>query len=483
MTLTRESLPLRPTEGWIVPVLVVVQGLILGVGRGRPGVGQRPRARSPTAWSCVRWPAWPSGSSAPRSAGAAGRRTSSAPCSPRLVIPILAGLAVEPGASIAAGVPRHGGRLGRRVPGPRLAAPAVHGPGGPLHPRAGRRRVGDDAVRLVRGVRPSPAARCRRHGGPRAAREHGPHTARPAGRTSSPSRPRRCSCSSRCTPSTSARPGSGAGSATRRRSRRCTSAAGRCSSSSRWRARWSSRRARRRRPLAGAWDGLDDQLIDIGEEFGRLFPTGGDLRGGGGVTFGSTAPHPAALVSATTGSRSRRPCHRRPRVFGGGRRRTTRSRWALGRSRPASRWRWRPAQPLLDGTRRGAGPGPDRPSRRSPSARTTSGTRSSWRRDADGRSTARPTCSCSATTGGSRASTCPDAARRIHARRSWVLRPVRGARRSPATSSAPPPRTTRSTSRSATPTLPPDALGNDARELLAAHGGRIALAGPVSTSP
>lgn len=42
-------------------------------------------------------------------------------------------------------------------------------------------------------------------------------------------------------------------------------------------------------PLAGAWDGIDDQLIRIAQDVGRLFPVGGALRGGGGVTFGSTA--------------------------------------------------------------------------------------------------------------------------------------------------------------------------------------------------
>ena len=42
-------------------------------------------------------------------------------------------------------------------------------------------------------------------------------------------------------------------------------------------------------PLAGAWDGMDDQLIRIAQDVGRLFPVGGALRGGGGVTFGSTA--------------------------------------------------------------------------------------------------------------------------------------------------------------------------------------------------
>jgi len=42
-------------------------------------------------------------------------------------------------------------------------------------------------------------------------------------------------------------------------------------------------------PLAGAWDGVNDQLVKVGQEIGRLFPVGGDIRGGGGVTFGSAA--------------------------------------------------------------------------------------------------------------------------------------------------------------------------------------------------
>lgn len=42
-------------------------------------------------------------------------------------------------------------------------------------------------------------------------------------------------------------------------------------------------------PLAGAWSGLDDQLVDVGQEIGRLFPVGPDVRGGGGVNFGPTA--------------------------------------------------------------------------------------------------------------------------------------------------------------------------------------------------
>ncbi len=41
-------------------------------------------------------------------------------------------------------------------------------------------------------------------------------------------------------------------------------------------------------PLAGAWEGIGDQLIDIGEELAGFLPEGGDLRPFGGVTFGST---------------------------------------------------------------------------------------------------------------------------------------------------------------------------------------------------
>ncbi len=42
-------------------------------------------------------------------------------------------------------------------------------------------------------------------------------------------------------------------------------------------------------PLAGAWNGVDDQFIQIGQEIARLFPMGPDTRGGGAVTFGSSA--------------------------------------------------------------------------------------------------------------------------------------------------------------------------------------------------
>ena len=42
-------------------------------------------------------------------------------------------------------------------------------------------------------------------------------------------------------------------------------------------------------PLAGAWDGISDQAVDTFEEIARLLPAGGDWRGGGGVSFGSSA--------------------------------------------------------------------------------------------------------------------------------------------------------------------------------------------------
>ncbi len=42
-------------------------------------------------------------------------------------------------------------------------------------------------------------------------------------------------------------------------------------------------------PLAGLWGGLGGRLVQAGKEIGRLLPAGGDVRGGGGVAFGSAA--------------------------------------------------------------------------------------------------------------------------------------------------------------------------------------------------
>jgi transglutaminase-like putative cysteine protease len=44
-------------------------------------------------------------------------------------------------------------------------------------------------------------------------------------------------------------------------------------------------------PLAGAWDGAVDNLYELGETIARFLPTGANLRGGGGVSFG-----PAAII-------------------------------------------------------------------------------------------------------------------------------------------------------------------------------------------
>ncbi len=41
-------------------------------------------------------------------------------------------------------------------------------------------------------------------------------------------------------------------------------------------------------PLAGAWRSLDGQLVDVAETIGRMFPVGGELRPVGGVVFSST---------------------------------------------------------------------------------------------------------------------------------------------------------------------------------------------------
>ncbi len=42
-------------------------------------------------------------------------------------------------------------------------------------------------------------------------------------------------------------------------------------------------------PLAGAWTGLNRQLVQFTKQFQGYFPVGGDVRGGGGVSFGPTA--------------------------------------------------------------------------------------------------------------------------------------------------------------------------------------------------
>ena len=80
--------------------------------------------------------------------------------------------------------------------------------------------------------------------------------------------PRRCSasprssCSSARTSSTSSPNGCGGGSAIRPRSRRSTCAAGRCSSRSRSLASFVLTQTAASAPLAGAWDGVEDGLLE-----------------------------------------------------------------------------------------------------------------------------------------------------------------------------------------------------------------------------
>ena len=52
-------------------------------------------------------------------------------------------------------------------------------------------------------------------------------------------------------------------------------------------------------PLAGAWQGLDQRLVDVGLEIARLFPAGGPTRFGG-ATFGSTISVSGQWVSDNT---------------------------------------------------------------------------------------------------------------------------------------------------------------------------------------
>ena len=78
-------------------------------------------------------------------------------------------------------VPLHRERNRGGLAGPRLARPAVHHAGGPLHPRPGWRGLGHRAVPRVRGLQASAAPRGRPDRGPRAALQHGAHRSRPAG--------------------------------------------------------------------------------------------------------------------------------------------------------------------------------------------------------------------------------------------------------------------------------------------------------------
>ena len=86
-----------------------------------------------------------------------------------LVIPILAGQAALARRVDRPGLPLHRRGLGQRVPRPRLARAEPHEPGDPLLAGDRDHRVGDDAVRVVRGLRAPAAAGRGRRDRPRAA--------------------------------------------------------------------------------------------------------------------------------------------------------------------------------------------------------------------------------------------------------------------------------------------------------------------------
>ena len=70
-------------------------------------------------------------------------------------------------------------------------------------------------------------------------------------------------------------------------------------------------------PLAGAWSGVGDRLVDMGEEISRCLPLGGAVRPLGKLQFGEHRADLAPRGSATTRSRSRPPCPRSSRRSGG----------------------------------------------------------------------------------------------------------------------------------------------------------------------
>ena len=91
-------------------------------------------------------------------------------------------------------------------------------------------------------------------------------------------------------------------------------------------------------PLAGAWQGVGDQLVQVGQDLARLFPVGGDIRGTGGVSFGSTARISGRWVG-DDGVAFTAPSPLRPASSCGARRRTTPSSCRAGSRRSPPWWR------------------------------------------------------------------------------------------------------------------------------------------------
>ena len=313
---------------------------------------------------------------------------------------------MQPGLVDRGGVPDHRRRLRRRLPRPRLAEPAAHEPGGPLHPGARRHRVGDDAVRVLRGLRPSPAA------------QRGGH--------------RRASCCWRTWRSPSDQlpyliaftavslflliemhafderatwlrrrigdPSPDLRAVPARRHRVHPRRDGGLA------AAHPAGRVGARSPAPGT--GWTTSSSGSAQDVGRLFPVGGDLRGGGGVSFGSTArisdrwfSDDGVAFTATVPAETEEP------ALAGGDVRHLRAQGAGSRRRSRS-VPVEAGEPLLAGTPedpvarvhdRHAGHGPAGHATTTPCCSPRARRRPS---------TVPRTCSCSATTAGSRASTC-----------------------------------------------------------------------------
>ena len=262
-----------------------------------------------------------------------------------LLIPILAGWA------IAARARRSGRRSGS--PPTARSTPTSTSPGGTSCSRTRRSTTSWCSASIVwgtmqfaslRGLRASPAAQRGGHRGPRAAGEHGAHrpdqlavsrrvhrgVAVPADRDA---RLRRA-CD--LAPAPDRRPVARSPSLYLRGGDRvhprrdgglaCCSPSG---------------QRRRRSPAPGT--GSTTSSSGSAQDFGRLFPVGGDVPGRRRGQLRLDGARSRTAGSATTASPSRRRCRSRPRACAGGRRRTTRS-----RSRRGSR---------RSGDHGGAGPG------------------------------------------------------------------------------------------------------------------------------
>ncbi len=398
----------RPEEGWVVLALVAALGLILAWAVDDPAWVNGRGALTDCLSVCARCWAWPSGFIGPKVGWGRWTTHGIGALFAALLIPILAGWAMEPGSGDRGGVPDHRRRVRRRLPRPRLAEPAAHRPGGPLHPGARRASCGGrcssrptrssgiggrcSAVVIVGLVLLVNMALT--------ARDQLTYLIAFTAVVAVPAdRDARLRRAGDLAPAADRRPVPDLGAVPARRGRvhprrdgglPAAHPAGRVGAAGR-------RLGRDRRPAhphrARTWAGCSRSAARSGvAEGSRSAPRRGSRTAG----------------SATRRSRSRRRSRPRPRACAGGPPRTTRSPSRRG-SRPrrrSRRCRCRPARCSSAGRRRTRSPS-TRSRPRSRSGRTPTTTRCSSPTGRRRPSTARRTCCCSATTAGSRASTCP----------------------------------------------------------------------------